>query len=114
MKKKKNRPVIIVISVAGILLLGWLGIKVAFRYAPAVERYLLESRSLQAGDAAPDFELTALTGETIRLSQLRGQPVLLNMGATWCPDCRREPPLLEELHRTHPELVVSVDENLGL
>ncbi|MFZ5911285.1 MAG: TlpA family protein disulfide reductase [Chloroflexota bacterium] len=106
MGKKKNSLAIFTISIAGIISLGWLGMKIAFRYAPAVERYILESRSLRAGDAAPDFELTALTGETVRLSQFRGKPVLLSMGATWCPDCRREAPLLEELHQTHLELVV--------
>jgi thiol-disulfide isomerase/thioredoxin len=44
--------------------------------------------------------------ETVRLSQFNGQPVVLSLGATWCPDCRAEAPVLEELHQAHPELVV--------
>jgi peroxiredoxin len=105
MKKKIPLPAFILFAL-GIILLVWLGMKVAFRYAPVIKRYILDSRSLQAGDPALDFELTALTGETVRLSQFRGQPILFSIGATWCPDCQREAPLLEELHQTHPELVV--------
>ena len=55
---------------------------------------------------APNFELTALTGETIRLDQFHGQPLLLTIAATWCPGCRAEAPVLEELHQAHPELVI--------
>jgi thiol-disulfide isomerase/thioredoxin len=47
-----------------------------------------------------------LSGETVRLSDFRGQPVLLTLGASWCVDCRREAPLLQALHERHPELVV--------
>lgn len=52
-----------------------------------------------AGDPAPDFELTTLDGETLRLSDLRGTPVVLNFWASWCTPCRAEFPLLREFHR---------------
>ena len=65
---------------------------------------------MSLGTAAPDFELTTLSGDTIRLSNFQGQPVVLSMGATWCPDCRREAPLLQKLHEDYPDVVViSVD-----
>ncbi len=47
------------------------------------------------GHPAPDFSLTALTGEPFTLSDLRGTPVVLNFWATWCPPCRAELPELE-------------------
>jgi len=105
-KKKTNWLMILGVSIVGICLLGCLGIGLAAHFAPNIYQYMLENSSLKIGDAAPDFELTALTGETLRLSQFRGQPVLLSLGASWCVDCRVEAPLLEELHEAQPDLVV--------
>ena len=47
------------------------------------------------GAIAPDFTTQTLAGATIRLSQYRGKPVLLNFWATWCAPCRDEMPLLQ-------------------
>ncbi len=49
-----------------------------------------------AGAKAPDFELGALDGATVRLSELHGKTVVLHFWATWCPHCLSEMPVLEE------------------
>jgi peroxiredoxin len=106
MKKKPGLFVIISLSLAGLCLLGCIAAAALALLSPVIYQRYLHNTSLDIGSPAPDFELNALTGETIRLSQFNGQSVVLSLGATWCPDCRAEAPVLEALHRDHPELVV--------
>ena len=42
----------------------------------------------QLGDRFPDLKATTLDGRPYPLSRLEGQPVLLKLGATWCPHCK--------------------------
>jgi peroxiredoxin len=50
------------------------------------------------GQVAPDFALKSSTGENLRLSEYRGNVVMINFWATWCGPCRQEMPLLDELY----------------
>jgi cytochrome c biogenesis protein CcmG/thiol:disulfide interchange protein DsbE len=47
------------------------------------------------GTKAPDFELVALNGDTVRLSDFKGQPLVINFWATWCQPCAQEHPNLQ-------------------
>jgi peroxiredoxin len=53
------------------------------------------------GRAAPDFALKSSTGENLRLSEYRGDVVMINFWATWCGPCRQEMPLLDELYNRY-------------
>ncbi|MGG2198033.1 redoxin domain-containing protein [Paenibacillus validus] len=53
---------------------------------------------LGVGQQAPDFELKLLNGETIRLSDYRGQTVFVNFWATWCPPCQAEMPYMQQFY----------------
>jgi cytochrome c biogenesis protein CcmG/thiol:disulfide interchange protein DsbE len=52
---------------------------------------------------APDFTITSFEGETLTLSELRGQVVIINFWASWCPPCRDEAPYLEATWRKYKD-----------
>lgn len=58
---------------------------------------------LNQGELAPDFELRTLDNTPIRLSELRGQKVIVNLWATWCPPCRAEMPDMQEFYEQEKE-----------
>jgi len=58
-----------------------------------------------AGDPAPDVEFENFDGELRQLADLRGQPVVLNFWASWCPPCVAEMPYIEAVHRDHGDEV---------
>jgi cytochrome c biogenesis protein CcmG, thiol:disulfide interchange protein DsbE len=53
--------------------------------------------------AAPDFTLEALDGAQVSVSQYRGQVVLVNYWATWCPPCVRETPSLVRVYEQYKD-----------
>ena len=52
---------------------------------------------------APDFSIAGFDGETVKLSDLRGQVVVINFWASWCPPCREEAPYLESTWRKYQD-----------
>lgn len=52
-----------------------------------------------SGTPAPTFQVSTLDGQTIDLAGLRGNVVLVNFWATWCPPCRLEMPAFERVWR---------------
>lgn len=60
------------------------------------------------GDVISEFTLQNLAGETVRFSDLEGRAVILNFWATWCPPCRREMPLLDDMQKAYSEKGLSV------
>jgi peroxiredoxin len=55
------------------------------------------------GQPAPAYAAPTLAGDTLGLADLRGQVVMLNIWATWCPPCREEMPGLEALQRQYAD-----------
>jgi len=53
------------------------------------------------GFRAPDFELQDASGQIVRLSDLRGRPVLLNLWASWCSPCKAEMPAMQKVYETY-------------
>ncbi len=68
------------------------------------------------GKEAPDFVLKSADGKNLRLSEFRGQVVLVNFWARWAGDSRQEMPALDRINTTYSRaglvvLGVSVDED---
>lgn len=53
---------------------------------------------------APDFTLKSRSGENLKLSEFRGDVVMINFWASWCAPCRKEMPLLEDLYKKYNDL----------
>ncbi|HRN50513.1 MAG TPA: TlpA disulfide reductase family protein [Anaerolineales bacterium] len=70
---------------------------------------MLNAAEPVVGSPAPDFVLNNLQGEPVRLSELRGQPVLLNFWATWCGPCRQEMPTIQARYNQGGFAVLAVD-----
>lgn len=67
---------------------------------------------------APNFTLKSLNGKNLKLSEMRGNVVLINFWASWCGPCRQEMPLLNALHKKYEPLGftvlgVNVEEKTG-
>ncbi len=74
---------------------------------------LAPSSAPRVGAQAPDFTLNTADGKAVRLSDFRGQRVVLNFWATWCPPCRSEMPDVNKVateYRDQGVVVLAVDQ----
>jgi cytochrome c biogenesis protein CcmG/thiol:disulfide interchange protein DsbE len=75
-----------------LILLAWIWVS---RIPPSA----LPSSAIEAPKEnflAPDFRLISIDDSEIILSELKGQPIILNFWASWCPPCRAEMPAFQE------------------
>lgn len=56
---------------------------------------------LEMGTEAPDFEAPDILGKPVKLSDYRGNYVVLDFWATWCKDCRAEMPGMKDLYNDY-------------
>lgn len=95
----------------------WRWVPYALLIVAALYLWVPRRSGPELGTPAPDFELTLVSapGERFHLAEHRGQPVLVEVFASWCSACRRTAPVLGELARATRKapvtvLAVSVDE----
>ena len=83
-------------------------------YIGLVQEKAEHRTSVSIGSKAPDFTLKDLKGNEIKLSDYRGKVVLVNFWASWCPPCRAEMPMFEDVYKRYKDegfeiLAVSTD-----
>ncbi|MEH6581564.1 MAG: TlpA disulfide reductase family protein [Halioglobus sp.] len=64
--------------------------------------------AVTASGPAENFTLKSNSGENIRLSEYRGQVVLINFWASWCGPCRQEMPHLDAIHQKYAPMGFTV------
>ncbi len=84
---------------------------------PVLAGSALAAAPTMVGKEAPDFVLRGLDGRNLRLSEYRGQVVLVNFWARWAGDSRQEMSALDRINSTYQRaglvvIGVSVDEDL--
>lgn len=62
-----------------------------------------EEPGLKKGDIPPDFELSTLSGDVVKLSDLKGKKVILNFWASWCGPCKAEMPHMEKYYKKYKD-----------
>ena len=93
---------------------GWFAVwivVIAMLALAGIKLYQVTLGPVSSG-GAPDFSLTTFNGETITLSSLRGQVVVVNFWASWCDPCKEEAADLERFWRAYKDrgvMMVGVD-----
>lgn len=106
-KKKKNKRENRLIFRTSILI-----VMVAAIIFALVSNIQADKTIYQVGDDAPDFELKQINKnnelESIRLSDFKGQGVMLNFWGTWCKPCEEEMPYMQELYPEYKEKGIEI------
>ena len=92
--------------VIGAAILGGLWIWASAVPADATTGGLIPSP--REGFLAPDFTIESLSGDQISLSDMRGNAIVLNLWASWCPPCRAEMPALQRVYQENHEVGLEV------
>lgn len=113
--RRKASPLPLVIAGVGLILLGAAAFALLPKAVASLESQTenISSIPVAVKYAAPDLSLTDVAGTPASLTDFRGQVVLVNLWATWCPPCKAEMPTLQayyERHRANGFSVVAIND----
>ena len=105
---KRRTLVLGAAGLGGMGFAGWLAWQSSSRRAPAANRAVTQApAAVRPKDPDPQAffgaNLPDLKGQSFPMSSLKGQPIVVNFWATWCPPCVEEMPLLDRLSKETPQ-----------
>ncbi len=113
-RKSQNQQTIILLVIgAGLVLVALAAILALPGAQEQVEAAGLSAIPAPVNFPAPDVQLTDLEGSPVALSDFRGQVILYNAWATWCPPCKEEMPALQAFFEAHKEsgfVIVAIED----
>lgn len=62
--------------------------------------------ALEQGTRLPDLQVRDIQGNPVHLRDYAGQPLVINLWATWCPPCRREMPVLMQAQQRETGITI--------
>jgi peroxiredoxin len=105
-QRKRNRRgdrkvIALFVSGAGLLILGIVAL--IMLPSPGAAQEIPSAIPVEVNFPAPELNLLSLDGNPVSLEDFRGQAVLVNNWATWCPPCKAEMPDLNRYYRKHQD-----------
>ncbi|MCL2849297.1 MAG: TlpA family protein disulfide reductase [Micrococcales bacterium] len=98
---------VVVLAVTALVVLGGVWVVNAVRgHEGATVELAFEAKPVKVGQEAPGFTATTIDGQKVRLEDLRGRPVWLVFGTTWCSTCRSEAATIEAVHNARDDVVI--------
>ncbi|MBC8508181.1 MAG: TlpA family protein disulfide reductase [Anaerolineales bacterium] len=105
-QRRKNNALPLIFAGAGLILFAIAGIFWAKQSQEVAALSADEDLSVVPVSVeylVPELVMTDLSGKSVSLADFRGQIVLINNWATWCPPCRAEMPQLEAYYQAHKD-----------
>jgi peroxiredoxin len=102
--KKRSATLPLTIVGVGLVLIGvaaYFLLPIPTNITPAQNDQSISAVPVGVNYAAPELSLTDVKGANASLADYRGQVVLVNLWATWCPPCKQEMPTLQAFYTAH-------------
>lgn len=95
MHSKRNTIVSFIIFAASLAMIYFVYTALTKDYQPHEQTDQIEESTRQT---APDFTVIDASGHEVKLSDFKGEPIVLNFWASWCPPCKSEMPHFDQVY----------------
>jgi peroxiredoxin len=112
-RNSENQNLILLVAGSGLVLIAIAAFLAIPTARASIETANAAAVPLSVDFPAPDVHLADLQGHPVAFSDYRGQVILYNAWATWCPPCKDEMPILEAYYRKYRQagfVVIAVED----